>query len=307
MQMVPYLAGRARPPLFIDVMDDAVLEHLRDLRHSRSPRALLRHLLQLIVSFRFERTYYRGAAALCLVSERDAAFISRLVPGARTVVIHNGVDAEEFRPLGSPRHHPSVIFEGTMSFPPNVDAVQYFHAEIFPLVKRGVPGTVFYIVGRDPSPEVRALAGPDTIVTGSVEDVRPYYDRASVFACTMRRGAGIKNKILQAWAMCTPVVATSVATGGLCVVPGVNIEVADRPPDIAAAIVRLLGDAEARRRLGQGGRDTVLAHYSWDEKCRELERAFEECLQGPLAARDLADAAAGRAPGGSTVGPGGGT
>ncbi len=278
VEIVPYFALHHRVPLFVDVIDDAVLPHLRDLRCARRPLAAARALHQAIVSFRYERSFLSAAGALAVVSETDAAILRRIVSGPRTFVIPNGVDAERFQPLGTPKRHPSILFEGTMSFEPNIDAVRYFHADIFPLVKRELPETTFLVVGRQPTPEVTALAGPDTIVTGSVDDVRPYYDQATVFACSMRRGAGIKNKILQAWAMGTPVVATSAATGGLKVERGLNLVVEDEPAAIARELVRLLRDGEARARMAKAGRETVLAHYSWSSKAEELEAAFAEAI-----------------------------
>jgi glycosyltransferase involved in cell wall biosynthesis len=107
-----------------------------------------------------------------------------------------------------------------------------------------------------------------------VEDIRPFLDRATVFVCPMRMGAGIKNKILQAWAMEKPVVATSTAIGGLRASPGENIVVATGPKAFAGAVVALLRDPSARQHLGKHGRDTVLTFYSWEQQARTFEHVL---------------------------------
>jgi glycosyltransferase involved in cell wall biosynthesis len=164
-----------------------------------------------------------------------------------------------------------------MSFAPNVEAALYFVKEVMPLLRRR--GQVrLTLVGNRPAPEVQALAGRDIEVTGFVEDVRPFLDRAAVFVCPMLSGAGIKNKILQAWAMSVPVVATSAATGGLAVQEGGNILLGDTPQALADAILRVTHDAALASRLGAGGRRTVIDRYTWFAKAAELESVFRRVV-----------------------------
>jgi polysaccharide biosynthesis protein PslH len=108
-------------------------------------------------------------------------------------------------------------------------------------------------------------------VTGYVEDVRPYLDRASVFVCPMRKGAGIKNKILQAWAMGKPVVCTSIALAGLHANPEENVIVADNSDHFAAQVVRLLKDESLRKAVGERAKRTVRDRYSWRQQAELLE------------------------------------
>ena len=99
-------------------------------------------------------------------------------------------------------------------------------------------------------------------------------DRATVFVCPMRMGAGIKNKILQAWAMEKPVVATSTAIGGLRATPGENIVVATGAKAFAGAVVALLRNPSARQHLGKHGRDTILTFDPGEQQTRTLENVL---------------------------------
>lgn len=167
-----------------------------------------------------------------------------------------------------------------MGFRPNIDGVLYFGAEILPLIRREVPDVKFLIVGKNPPEAVRALSGPGVEVTGFVDDVRPYIEQAAVFVCPLRTGAGIKNKLLQAWSMGKAIVATSPSTGGLKAEDGVNLLVRDNPQAFADAVVALLRDCERRRALGAAGRETILDAYTWDRKAEQLEALMLNMVEG---------------------------
>src|SRR5262249_39716926 len=118
-------------------------------------------------------------------------------------------------------------------------------------------------------------------VTGFVDDVRPYLDRAAVFVCPLRKGAGLKNKILQAWAMAKPVVATTISAGGLECKDGEDIVIRDRPADFAEAVVTLFEGRETAARLGEAGRRNVVGRYTWCATARELESVFRQTVRRP--------------------------
>lgn len=268
--MLVYTAGLERIPVVADAMDDGLLECLRELRRAHRPIPFLLALKRLVNTLRWERRFFRHAAHCLFVSGVDARWARWRMPGRTISVVENGVDVDFFYPLGETEEFPSLVFEGSQRFGPNVDAADYLVRAILPLVRRRFPECRVYIVGRDPDPRTVALASPQVVVTGRVPDVRPYLDRASLFVCPMRMGAGIKNKILQAWAMARPVVATPVAVGGLRADPGQNIVVAGNASAFAGEVVRLLDDPLRRRELGKRARDTVLAHYTWEQQAAAL-------------------------------------
>ena len=271
--MIVNLPQRFPVPVLADAVDDGVLEHWRRMRRTEGLFEKARALKWVAMNARFERRYFGAAQAALFVSELDASVFRRISPRTPTHVVHNGVDCEYFRPLATERRPLNLVFEGNMGFAPNVDAARYFVREVMPALRRARAVTLT-LVGNNPAPEVRALACEDVEVTGFVDDVRPYIDRAAMFVCPMRIGAGIKNKILQAWAMGKAVVATRQAVGGLAYRDGQNILIADGTAALADGILRLLDDPDLSERIGAEGRRTVLASYTWDKKAAELEKVL---------------------------------
>jgi polysaccharide biosynthesis protein PslH len=273
--MLRHLPEHMLVPLVVDTVDEMVLAQWRRL--SSTPITQWTPILRRLFSyFWFQRTQLRRAALNILASETDARVARWVCRQVRAVAIPNGVDTDFFAPMqGAPTEPDTIAFEGSMRFGPNVDAAIYLCREIFPLIKARRPSAKLWLVGRDPAPSVRALACDSIIVTGTVPDVRPYLARAAVFVCPMRQGGGIKNKILQAWAMEKPVIATSKSLGGLPAKDGVNLLIRDSPEQFAMATVSLLADASRRLQLGSNARTTVTSGYGW---CAQAERLESELV-----------------------------
>jgi glycosyltransferase involved in cell wall biosynthesis len=136
---------------------------------------------------------------------------------------------------------PYVLFTGTMDYLPNIDAVQFFCREVFPLVRSRVPAARFVIAGRNPSADVKRLAmDPAIRVTGSVPDIRPYLRGAAVAVAPMRIARGVQNKILEALAMDVPVVASSLAAAALPNELASPIAAESEPERLADCVVKCL-------------------------------------------------------------------
>jgi hypothetical protein len=269
--MLRHLPQHMPVPLVVDSVDEMVLAQWRRLASAPFRRwaPIYRRLLE---HFWFQRTQLRRAALNILASEEDARvarWVCRQVPA---IAIPNGVDTGFFAPMqGVPAEPDSIAFEGSMRFGPNVDAAMYLCREIFPLIKARRPSAKLWLIGRDPAPAVRALACESIIVTGTVPDVRPYLARAAVFVCPLRQGGGIRNKILQAWAMEKAVVATSRSLGGLPARDGFNLMIRDSAAEFAVATDSLLADAPRRLLLGSNARTTVTSGYGWSAQAQRLE------------------------------------
>lgn len=262
-------------PILADVVDDGVLELLREFRHLSGIRQLMHLSKRLIQVCHFERKYFKLGSVVNVVSEKDAKIIANITNSRHISVIHNGVDTNYFRPYNVKQDEFSLVFEGKIGFRPNVDAVLYFARNVLPLIREVVPDVRFHIVGKDPPPEVRSLASNQIVVTGFVQDIRPYLARAAVFVCPIRKGAGIKNKVLQAWAMGKAVVATPQSIGGLEARHGENILIARKSKEFAEHVVSLLQDKNKREYLGRNARKTVRDSYTWQKKAKELESVFQ--------------------------------
>jgi glycosyltransferase involved in cell wall biosynthesis len=275
---------RKSVPLLADQVDDSFLRMRRDLKLVVTPYAKLWVLKQLVLTWLFSFQHLRQAGAVLFVSQTDADSFKSLMPLANTTVVENGVDEAYFCPdsISIPDQFPAapeIVFEGSMFFAPNIDAARYFVEAIFPLIRQELPHARFTIVGRNPTDEVMALAGDGVEVTGSVPDVRPYLRKAGVFVCPMRSGAGIKNKILQAWAMGKAIVSTPEGVGSLKVSEGQNILIRNTPQDFADTVVDLLRNPAKAAQLGDAGRRTIESHYTWAAKAKELEALMERIEQ----------------------------
>ena len=169
-----------------------------------------------------------------------------------------------------------MLFTGTIRYFPNKDAVLYFYNEIFPLIKRAIPEVKFYVVGNQPPKNVIKLASSgDVVVTGRVEDVRPYFDKSAVFVCPLRSGSGMQAKILEAMAMGVPVVTTSLGFEALDAVAGRDILVADDPKRFAEEVIRLVKDRDLRQYIAQNARKLVEEKYDWSSIVERLEAVYE--------------------------------
>ena len=221
----------------------------------------------------FERSVAARADVSLFVSEAEAALFRRRsgLASADIRALQNGVDLDYFDPAAAfPRIEekaPLIVFTGQMDYAPNIDAVAWFAAEAMPLL----PCARFAIVGRKPAEAVLRLAGPRTIVTGAVDDVRAWLAAADVVVAPLRIARGIQNKVLEAMAMARPVVASSAAFEGIEAEPGRHLLVADGAGAQAGAIAALLGDPERARALGQAGRRRMLEAYRWESRLAALD------------------------------------
>ncbi|HET7486302.1 MAG TPA: glycosyltransferase family 4 protein [Acidimicrobiales bacterium] len=228
---------------------------------------------------RLERRCWSTAAGIALTSEREAAIVAGLVPGAVTEVVPNAVDTGHFSPLDRPVDPDTIVFTGLLSFRPNIDAALFLVNEVLPLVRRQVPDATVRIVGGYQSEDdVAALRVPGVEVVGWVPDMRPYLASAAVLVAPLRVGSGTRLKVLEALSMRKAMVSTAVGCEGIDVVHGEHLLVADEPPAFAAEIVRVLGDPALAARLGAAGRELVSGRYSWEVAGARLDDLHRRVL-----------------------------
>lgn len=202
-----------------------------------------------------------------VASDRERGELGRRAPEARLSTIPNGVDVALYR---SGNHRPpstasmtELLFVGSMDYHANVDGVEWFVREIWPVLTERHPEFALNIVGRDPDPRVRALDAASINVTGTVDDVRPYYSRALAAVVPLRVGSGTRLKILEAMAAGVPVISTRLGAEGLEVADGQHLLLADTPEEFAAAIDRISSDPSLRVHLVEAGYDLVERVYDW--------------------------------------------
>jgi sugar transferase (PEP-CTERM/EpsH1 system associated) len=215
------------------------------------------------------------------VSPADSAALARLSLRLREriTLMPNGVDPERWSPEAvapEPMMAPeALVFDGSMDFRPNVDAARWFASEVWPLVREERPDAHFYIVGRNPVPEVLTLADrPGVTVTGPVDDMRPWVAGASVYVVPMRMGGGVRLKVLQAMSMARPIVSTAMGAEGIAARPGLDMLMSRTPSEFAASVLQLLRNPDMSARLGSSARELVTTRYSWDKLLPTLDSIY---------------------------------
>jgi glycosyltransferase involved in cell wall biosynthesis len=157
----------------------------------------------------------------------------------------------------------------------NRTSMRYFCRSILPLIRQQRQDARLVVVGLRPGPEVVALHNGHTVeVVGTVPDVTPCFESASVVVAPIRSGGGTRLKILEGLARGKAVVSTRTGIEGLDLRSETDLMLADSPEDFAAACVALLGDSEKRRRLATSGRTRALERYHWDRSVEAAERAL---------------------------------
>lgn len=266
-----YLPAAPTPPVVLDFIDAMATNMERRAARSRGP-------MRWVAAFeaarlaRFEPLLLQRVAAGVAVTAEDADLIA---PG-RVAVVPNGVDGNLFAFVPGPRPRPRIMFGGNLGYFPNVDAAQWLAREIFPRIRAAVPDAELRLVGARPARAVRALASLAGVsVAADVPSMAAELASARVAVLPMRAGTGLQNKVLEALAVGTPVVATTRATGALAVRSGEHLLVEDSAAALADAATALLQAPERGSALALAGRQLVEARYTWAAAAAQLENVWD--------------------------------
>jgi glycosyltransferase involved in cell wall biosynthesis len=274
-----------------------------DLQLNKAPSVLLEHNIRSVVRhrtfraadnriqkiyaytqwrkmLRYEQDYCRRFSAVVAFSPVDREILLHEFGLENVYEFPPAVDSEFFHPLTTERNLTELLFVGTMNYNANLDAVLYFSHRVLPRIAAAIPNVRFTIVGRNPPEEVLALAKANSriTVTGTVEDVRPYYARGGCCVVPLRIGSGRRVKIYEAMAMGTPVVSTTIGAEGLPVSNGENLLIADNEKQFADAIIRVLSDKAMSDKLARQGRQFVTTQ-GWKEAATAFEKICENLLR----------------------------
>jgi len=252
----------------------------RHHQQASNPAAKLYFYLQWRKLFAYERRAATQFDHCIMVSEEDCRTMEELYGAQHTSGIPTGVDVDYFRPgNGEDTSENGIVFTGAMDWLPNEDAVLWFAKEVLPRIRSRVNARL-WIVGRHPRDVVKRLKSEEDgiEVTGMVDDVRPYIDRAKVYVVPLRIGGGTRIKIYEAMAMGKPVVSTRVGAEGLPVVNGENVVLADDADTFAKHVADLLEDADARSRIGSAARTYVEENCAWDVAARRFSEICENVV-----------------------------
>jgi len=240
-----------------------------------------RYALTFFKHQRFERWLYAQFDACTMVSETDARATRELLDYRKPLaVVPNAMDLDYYRPGYQPQPN-TLIYNGSLTYDANFDAMQFFVRDIWRRIRADVPAVTLQITGRVEG-TADAIASEGISFTGYLEDIRPAVGQAWACVVPLRTGGGTRLKILEAMALGTPVIATTKGAEGLDVTHGENILLADAPVEFAAHTLALLRDADLRARLSRNARRLVEERYTWEASVKKMD----EFLSARLAAKN---------------------
>lgn len=248
-----------------------------------------------------EERFARAADTTLLISENEANLFRTRVSAMNQIdlqVMRNGIDAGFFAPdavkpqptLYGPG--PNIVFTGQMDYAPNVTAVERMVHRILPGIREFHANAEFHIVGRAPTPAVKALGKQDGVtVWGEVEDVRPYIAEADLVAAPLTIARGIQNKVLEAMAMGKPVLLSPEAATGIDAQDGEHFAIAEGDRMMVGRALALCDDPAKARAMGQAARTFVLEEQGWPAMLAGLGGLLRPPSQDPANANPVRDAA----------------
>jgi glycosyltransferase involved in cell wall biosynthesis len=223
----------------------------------------------------YERGLLRRVQRTVAVSESDALAFRKLVPSASVTVRPSGADLRSLRYVDHAQNRgDSLVMTGTLGYLPNLDAANWMIDRILPRVRRVRSSARLILVGASAPESLRKRGGDAVDIVGRVSDVRPFLEEADLFVAPLRAGGGTRLKLLEAFAVGLPAVATTVASAGIAVRNGIDVATADDEETFANEIIRLLGDVSARRAMAESARRLVEEHYDW----RSIAADYQEDL-----------------------------
>jgi glycosyltransferase involved in cell wall biosynthesis len=226
-----------------------------------------------------ERRWVPQAKRNLVVSELDGERLTETVPGAIVDVVPNGVDIDYFKSerVQSVIRPKSMVFAGGLNWYPNRSAMNWFLAEVFPLIRNRHPEATMTIIGRNGSAGTEATLGgiPGVTFPGEVPDIRPIVSQSAVYVCPMLEGGGTRLKILDALAQGIPLVASRLAVEGIPARDGQEALLADEARPFADAVCSLFDDPTSGDRLARAGRALVESIFAWDVIGARLRRAYQ--------------------------------
>jgi len=275
---VAHLPGPARVLVHLNVESD-LFRQMATAERNPARRAFLR--LESLKMRAFERRIGPSFGAHIACSLEDAARLQAIMGGPRPTVAPNGVDLEFFSPQRDRRDGaPRVVHVGGLNWSPNLQGVSWLIERVWPAVRRTLPNATLSLVGRHGSAPVSRWHGRDGIdLAGEVDDVRPFFAAAASSVVPLHVGGGTRLKILNAWAMGTPVVSTTKGCEGLPARSGENLLVADTPTAFADAVLRLLREPELRNSLSAAGRRLVETEFGWPAVVDRIEAAYRLAME----------------------------
>lgn len=219
----------------------------------------------------YERKVLSLFDAVVAVSKRDQESFSENYKINNVSVIRTGVDLESFE-YTLPEEGKGIVFTGSMDWMANIDGIEYFLSQVWPLIYSREPNARMTVVGRNPPAQLKDKVNDSRwLFTGLVDDIKPYIKRSTVYVVPLRVGGGTRMKVFEAMASGCPLVSTSIGVEGLPLVAGEHYLKADTPEEFSSAVLSLMEDKSLRDRLSGNARSYVEENFSHKKVAEEFE------------------------------------
>jgi len=216
----------------------------------------------------------RQADLVITHSPQEAALLRWLAPSVHTRVVRWAVEVPASQQPVQERN--GVAFVGNFRHSPNLDAAHWLVTKIMPLVWVRAPEIVCVIAGADMPPRLTHMLRRDRVqLLGHVSDLSQVYRRARLAVAPLCYGAGIKGKVLEAFAAGVPCVMTPIAAEGLPLPNSLTAIVAQAPARFSDLICALHGDTAYSATLVQAGSDMVRQHFNEEKVSAALQAAIQ--------------------------------
>jgi polysaccharide biosynthesis protein PslH len=275
LEVLPYFGGIEGPMRIWYAADEWIWHHLSQFQIG--DRSTWGNLREAAVKGVYERAFAPLMDRVWVVSDADGRAMRRVVGRGKVVVVPNGVDSDFFQPRIVTETERSCVFWGRLDFGPNVQAIQWFCSQVWPLLRKAVPDATFTIYGFKPTEPVLALAGREGVsLVPDLPDLREEIARHAVVVLPFVSGGGIKNKLLEAASLAKAVVGSSTASNGLRHAEQVPMVCVKESSAWVHSILDLWRDEARRRRLGQEARDWVIQNHSWATAAQQALAGLEK-------------------------------
>ena len=230
------------------------------------------------LAYREEMSLIKQSDVTLVVSDAEVAEIAKEEPDARVEVLSNIHEPQCQVPPRKGRV--GVMFVGGFQHPPNVDAVEFFALEIWPIYRDAVPDAEAFIIGSKMPDSLRRLGEKHGLtMLGFVPDLEFYYRQCVMAIAPLRYGAGVKGKVNQALSYGIPMVGTTMSVEGMNVQADEHILIADSPEDFAQSMIRLHADDTVWNVLSEAGPESVRAQFSADTARQQLHNMLLEIVE----------------------------
>lgn len=228
---------------------------------------------------KYEQNISKYYNSIVFVAQSEADELNKRINSDKAFAVPLGVDINYFKDYKEKidKEKNSISFMGALSVAHNETGILHFCENIFPKIKEELKDIKLYIIGGSITDKIKNIAQKDDniILTGRVEDTRPYIKNTEIFICPLLFGSGIKTKNLEAMAMGIPVVTTNIGAESIGAIDGKYWIVEDSDEIFAEQIINVLKDQTLKDSLSLNGLSFVENNFSWENTMKTWINVFE--------------------------------